>query len=656
MFRDFKSQLRITTIERVGGYIDNPGINLMNDTSKLMKLRILLLVTLIGMIPIQSGFGIENGTAGTDKNIQGVNADRLNVLIITVDDMSCDSIGAFGCELPETTPNIDALAKRGLRYEHAHVQVGNCMPSRNVLFSGLYPHNNRVEGFYQVTDAKHPHLADVMKEAGYFVAIRGKVTHSTPYHPYPAWDTDLTILDGEKQDIKNADSYFASTKRGIEMAKSAGKPFCLNLNISDPHKPFYAMGKKGETIPDKNVPSKTFTPQEVPIPGFLFDDPDVRKELSHYYSSVRRADDCVGAILKALTESGEENNTVIMFLSDHGMPLPFAKTALYHHSTRTPWIVAWPGVTNPGSIDNEHMISAVDLMPTLIEIIGAPALPKQDGRSFLPTIKGESQAGRDAVFKVYNENSGRSRHPMRAIQTKQFLYLFNPWSDGENKFATATRGTMTYRKMQELAPTNDEIRARLDLFDKRIVEEFYDVRNDPDATRNLIDDPNYAEVIQQHRQGLLSMMKASNDHITDTYINRESAEARQAYMKKVSAESAARKKSKAPKKSQSKQNKKLFELVSPKSTSPGDKVTLTIQHKLPMNLGTQKFHVTFKNSSGKRIERKIVEAMGRGNLEVTFDVPSDYSESAIQFSTFVGEEYQQNLLHKTTKPIAVNPK
>ena len=87
---------------------------------------------------------------------------------------------------------------------------------------------------------------------------------------------------------------------GIEAAKEAGKPFCLLLNIADPHKPFYAEGKKGETIPDKNVPSKVFTPEEVPVPGFLPDDPVVRKELSHYYSSVRRADDGVGAILAAL--------------------------------------------------------------------------------------------------------------------------------------------------------------------------------------------------------------------------------------------------------------------------------------------------------------------------------------------------------------------
>ncbi len=88
------------------------------------------------------------------------------------------------------------------------------------------------------------------------------------------------------------------------------------------------MGQKGQFVDDKNVPSHIFKPEEVPIPGFLFDDPDVRLELAHYYSSVRRADDCFAAIMKALDESGQQDNTVILFLSDHGMPLPFAKTAL----------------------------------------------------------------------------------------------------------------------------------------------------------------------------------------------------------------------------------------------------------------------------------------------------------------------------------------
>jgi N-sulfoglucosamine sulfohydrolase len=112
-------------------------------------------------------------------------APKPNVLIITVDDMSADSLGVFGCKLPDTSPTIDALAKQGMRFNRAHVVVGNCFPSRNVMWSGLYPHNTGVEGFYQVRDAKHLHLADLMKRAGYYTGILHKVSHSTPYFPDP---------------------------------------------------------------------------------------------------------------------------------------------------------------------------------------------------------------------------------------------------------------------------------------------------------------------------------------------------------------------------------------------------------------------------------------------------------------------------------------
>ena len=117
---------------------------------------------------------------------------RPHILIVTVDDMNADSMGSYGCRLKGITPNMDALVRSGLRFHYAHVQVGNCMPGRNVMWSGRYPHNNGVEGFYQVKDADHPHLVDVMKAAGYFTAIRGKTSHSTPYNPY-AWDA---VLDG----------------------------------------------------------------------------------------------------------------------------------------------------------------------------------------------------------------------------------------------------------------------------------------------------------------------------------------------------------------------------------------------------------------------------------------------------------------------------
>ena len=85
-------------------------------------------------------------------------AEKPSILFITIDDMSCDSVGVYGSKLRGTTPNMDTLAKQGLRFQYAHVQVGNCMPGRNVMYSGLYSHNNRMEGFYQIKDPHYPHL------------------------------------------------------------------------------------------------------------------------------------------------------------------------------------------------------------------------------------------------------------------------------------------------------------------------------------------------------------------------------------------------------------------------------------------------------------------------------------------------------------------
>ena len=460
-----------------------------------------------------------------------------NLLLITVDDMSCDSIGAFGCKLPGTTPHIDQLASESLRFHYAHVQVGNCYPSRNVMFSGRYPHNTGVEGFYQIKPIKFPVLCDLMKNGGYYTAIRGKVSHSTPYQPY-AWDADLTTgPTGRKLHIKDVQSYGDCTLRGINAAKAAGKPFCLNINISDPHKPFWKPN-------DPHKVSRVFQPAEVPIPGFLFDHPDVRKELALYYSSVRRADDAVGSILQALTRSGHADETIVMFLSDHGMPLPFAKTQLYHHSTWTPWIIRWPGVTKAGSVNDSHMISAVDMLPTMLEMAGLRIPAGLDGSSFVSVIKGQEQKGREAVFKVYNENAGGNRHPIRGLQTKTHLYLFNPWSDGTNIFRTATNGTATYRLMKKLAPSDNKIAARLATMDHRTVEELYDIEKDPDCLNNLAGDVASQTIKSRLQARLQKFMEESNDHALPAFLKRDNPDALAAYMKKVQDESAKRRKGK----------------------------------------------------------------------------------------------------------------
>jgi len=570
-------------------------------------------------------------------------AAQPNILLLTVDDMSCDSVGVFGSKLANTTPNMDKLASQSLRFAHAHVTVGNCMPCRNVMLSGLYSHNNKVEGFYQVKDPGWPHLVDLMKGAGYFTGIRGKVSHSAPYQPY-AWDADLdTLPDGSKGHIKDPKSYGISTTDGIAKAKAAGKPFCLVVNISDPHKPFWSKAKGGGK--DPYTPSRIFKASEVPIPGFLFDDPQVREELALYYSSVRRADDCVGQVLAALKASGEADKTVVMFMSDHGMPLPFAKTQLYHHSTHTPWMVRWPGVTKAGSVDKQHMISAVDFLPTILDITGAPHPKRLDGRSYLPLLKGGTQEGRDHIIKEYNENAGRSRDPMRGVQTKKYLYLFNPWSNGERVFTTATTGTVTYRRMVDLASSSKSLSARLDLYKHRVPEELYDVEKDPDCLINLINQPKHQNELKELRAKLDAWMVRSKDPMLEAFRKRENAGFVEAYVQKLEKESAARRGNKPKRKTG------LIKWTLPKNITPGQPVKLTLAHKIPKRLKEQLLHVTLKNGSGKRIERKVLKASGTGEIEVQFDVPKDLQGNKVSFAAFIGADFSKNLQLLNSKSI-----
>ena len=570
-------------------------------------------------------------------------AAQPNILLLTVDDMSCDSVGVFGSKLANTTPNMDKLASQSLRFAHAHVTVGNCMPCRNVMLSGLYSHNNKVEGFYQVKDPGWPHLVDLMKRAGYFTGIRGKVSHSAPYQPY-AWDADLdTLPDGSKGHIKDPKSYGISTTDGIAKAKAAGKPFCLVINISDPHKPFWSKAKGGGK--DPYTPSRIFKASEVPIPGFLFDDPQVREELALYYSSVRRADDCVGQVLAALKASGEADNTVVMFMSDHGMPLPFAKTQLYHHSTHTPWMVRWPGVTKAGSVDKQHMISAVDFLPTILDITGAPHPKRLDGRSYLPLLKGDTQEDRDHIIKEYNENAGRSRDPMRGVQTKKYLYLFNPWSNGERVFATATTGTVTYRRMVDLASSSKSLSARLDLYKHRVPEELYDVTKDPDCLINLINQPKHQAELKELRAKLDAWMVRSKDPMLEAFRKRENAGFVEAYVQKLEKESSARRGNKPKRKTG------LIKWTLPKNITPGQPVKLTLAHKIPKRLKEQLLHVTLKDGSGKRIERKVLKASGTGEIEVQFIVPKDLQGNKVSFAAFIGAEFSKNLQLLNSKSI-----
>ncbi len=441
-------------------------------------------------------------------------ADKLNILLFTADDLGCDSLGCFGSNAPDISPNLDAFAAEGMRFSHGHVNVAICMPSRNVLNTGRYSYNNGGMGFFHAFEDT-PTIIETLSDAGYMTGLLGKVNHSTPKDSI-TWD-----FSRDQEDLgfgRSPQKYGAYCKEFFENCKSAGNPFYFMVNSHDPHRPFYNPdeGPNGGA----EVPSRLYSPDEIEVPGFLPDLPLIRKELSWYYNSVRRLDDTFGAVMNALEEAGLRDNTLVAFLSDNGMAVPFAKCNAYLASTRTPWLVRWPGVAKEGATCSELM-SGIDFLPTALNAIGMPALDGVDGQSFVPLLRGEKQEGREHVFTQIDSKAGGAATPMRCVQDHQFGYIFNMWVRDDYRYRNNNEG-LTMHAMEEAAPGNPDIAERVRMFRYRVPEELYDLEHDPNCLKNLIDDPEYSAKADEMRAILQAQMQETNDPVLEAFENRTS--------------------------------------------------------------------------------------------------------------------------------------
>ncbi|MDG2212635.1 MAG: heparan N-sulfatase, partial [Verrucomicrobiota bacterium] len=216
---------------------------------------------------------------------------------------------------------------------------------------------------------------------------------------------------------------------------------------------------------------------------------------------------------------------------------------------------------------------------------------------------------------------------------------------GERVFATATTGTVTYRRMVDLASSSKSLSARLDLYKHRVPEELYDVEKDPDCLVNLINQPNHQAELKELRAKLDAWMVRSKDPMLETFRKRENAGFVEAYVQKLEKESAARRGNKPKRKTG------LIKWTLPKNITPGQPVKLTLDHKIPKRLKEQLLHVTLKDGSGKRIERKVLKASGTGEIEVQFDVPKDLQGNKVSFAAFIGAEFSKNLQLLNSKSI-----
>ena len=432
---------------------------------------------------------------------------RTNFLIITADDINRDSVGCYGCPLPETTPTIDQLAADGILFEQAHVASTACYPSRSAISTGRRGHHSGGEGFFYLRFPDVPTVQQLLHDNGYRVGILGKVKHSTPYEDTP-WDTAIEMG-------RETGAFAEETGKFLDQAIEGEQPFYLIVNSHDPHRSYYKIDK--ETNGSSDEPSRIFTPDEIPIHPTIPDHPDVRYEQACYFSSVRRFDDVMKATTAELERRGLEENTMIILLSDHGMAVPSAKSNLYTQSTRTPFIVRWDGHIEPGQVDKEHIVSTMDILPTILEAAGIENPGGMDGRTLTGLFQGEKEGGRHQIFTQYYMKIGQPSYQMRAAQTTEYLYLFNPWHNGLPVYSTSSLGGSIFKTMFQLGKEIPEWKERSDYLLTRVPEEFFDLRTDPHCLNNLINDPAYAEQIDYFRGRLRRHLNRSEDPMLEPF-------------------------------------------------------------------------------------------------------------------------------------------
>ncbi|HEX5272523.1 MAG TPA: sulfatase [Gemmataceae bacterium] len=425
---------------------------------------------------------------------------RRNVVLLIADDMGLDA-GCYGNSAIRT-PNIDALAKRGTRFTHAFATVSSCSPSRAALYTGLHTHTS---GQYGLAHAEHNQrtrpnvksLPTYLKAAGYRTGILAKV-HVLPKEVYPF---DVEDPAGGGRDVAKIAK---AARKFIE--ESGGRPFCLVCGFTDPHR-MGAGFANDKTYP--GVPEVRYDPKDVRLPYHVTDTPEARRDFAEYYQSVSRLDYGVGLVMKALEETKTADSTLVIFLSDNGIPFPGAKTTLYDAGLRLPLIVASPAQKKPGTVCGA-MASWVDVLPTILDWAGVKAPAVLAGRSLLPVLDEPSPKGWDEVFGSHQFHEITMYYPMRMVRTRTHKLILNlahrlEYPNAQDVYVSPTWQGVLRRRDKAIG------KRPLDSFLNRPREELYDLTKDPDELNDVAGDPAYADVLNDLRKRLKEWQKKTND-------------------------------------------------------------------------------------------------------------------------------------------------
>lgn len=465
-------------------------------------------------------------------------AQPKHIVVFIADDHGQDT-GAYGNPVVQT-PHLDALAEEGTRFTHAFATTASCSASRSVILSGL--HNHRT-GQYGHTHNYH-HFASydylkslpvLLQEAGYRTASAGK------YHVAP--ESAYHFEHYFRGHSRNAVQMTAQVRDFIQADDE--QPFFLYMATSDPHRgrplerafeeefaaPINDFGNRPDGF--EAIDPVAYDPAEVIVPAWLPDTPATRAELAEYYQSVSRLDQGFGALVALLKESGVYDETLIIYMSDHGIAMPGAKTTVYEPGLRSPLIVRHPDVQQRGLV-SDAMISWVDITPTLLDYAGVEepvyqqhvrnaevehyvTLPEEHrlhGRSFLGIIDDVDPRGWDEVYASHTFHEIQMYYPMRVVRDRQYKLIWNIAHGLEYPFASDLWVSATWQHVYQQGPDAMYGVRTVDAYINRPAFELYDIAADPFESTNLAADPAYAEVLATYQ----AKMRAFQERTSDPWV------------------------------------------------------------------------------------------------------------------------------------------
>lgn len=430
--------------------------------------------------------------------------DRPNILFAIADDWSWPHAGVYG-DKTVRTPAFDRVAKEGVLFTNAFAAAPSCTASRGAVLTGQAPH--RLEdgaNLWSTLPKRFPVYPDLLEAAGYFVGCTGK-----------GWGPGNVTRGGRTRNP--AGPHFRSLKEFLRQ-KPEGKPFCFWFGSLKPHRPY----TKGSGL------KSGMKPENVEVPPFLPDTPEVREDMLDYYQEVVEYDAEIGSLLETLDKTGLSDNTLLVVTSDNGMPFPRAKCNMYDAGTRMPLAIRWPAKVKGGRTE-DAFVQFTDYAPTFLEVASLKPHPDITGQSLVDLLTTGKSSGRDRAFtereRHTDRREGRKSYPMRAVHTRDFLYVRNLrpglWPAGDPKhdspediygggFSDIDAGL----SKTLLLDRHDDPKVRR-FFElacaKRPEEELYDLRKDPRQLENVAGKPEYADNQREMRAMLDEWMRETGD-------------------------------------------------------------------------------------------------------------------------------------------------